>query len=53
MLNRCNEEWDLGILFYFQTQIQPTNQAKYTLKANSVIDIIKRSFGCLDKTMVS
>jgi len=50
LLNQCNEERDLGILFTPNLKFsQHINQI--ACKVNSVIGIIKQSFSCLDKAM--
>ena len=50
LLNRCNEQQDLVILF---TPNLKFNQHinKIARKANRVIGITKQSFHCMDKTM--
>ena len=48
MLNRCNEQQDLGILFTSNLKFSH-HVNKIAHKANRVIDIIKQSFHCMDK----
>ena len=47
---KCHEEQDLGVLFTPNLKFSE-HISKITLKANSVVGIIKRSFSCLDKAM--
>ena len=50
MLNRCNEQQDLGISFTSNLKFGH-HVNKIARKANRVIGIIKRSFHCIDKIM--
>ena len=50
LLNRCNEQQDLGILFTSNLKFSH-HVSKIACKANRVIVIIKRSFHCIDKIM--
>ena len=50
LLNRCNEQQDLGILFTSDLKFGH-HVNKIARKANRVIGIIKRSFHCIDKIM--
>ena len=50
-LQQCNEEHDLGGVVFTPNLKFREHINKITRKANSVVGIIKRSFGCLNKVM--
>lgn len=49
-LYQCYEELDLEILFTLDLRFSE-HISKVTCKSNSIVDIIKQSFSCLNKAM--